>query len=266
MELIVKKISFSTAALFPRDSVESLRLIGAAGFEYAELMPQCFSDVGDAFVSRAAGVGAKVGSVHYPLAMFSLLYNAHPGMCADARDFGRKIVRLCTGLGAGVLVVHPHERGKDALHYELLEKPIIKNILDLHSACVDAGVQLVMENNPRGPGRSPEGLLSYLESFGNGIDIKPMVDTTESCEADEDPVEFLRKVKPAHTHLSDHVGDTKHIPAGDGEIDWKGVRDALAENGYQGLYTLEPLYKHYLFDAEGELKRAHAFISGLVGI
>jgi len=259
----MNKFSFSTAALYPRDSAESLRLVGAAGFEYAELMPQCFSDVSDDFAARAADCGVKVGSVHYPLAMFSLLYNAHPGMCTEAREFGRKIARLCSRLGAGILVIHPHERAKEPKQHLLLEKPIVDNIVDLSDACAGAGVRLVMENNPKGPGRTPESLLAYIAGFDGRAKLGAMVDTTEACEAGEDPVEFLRKVKPVHTHLSDHAGETKHIPAGDGEIDWKGVRDALED--YQGIYTLEPLYRHYLFDAETELKRAYAFISGLVG-
>lgn len=258
----MRKYSFSTAALFPRDSVESLRLIGEAGFEYAELMPQCFSDVSDDFAKRAGGCAVRVGSVHYPLAMFSMLYNAHEGMCIDARSFGRKLVRLCESLGASVLVIHPHEHVKDDRHFGLLEEPIIANIADLSEACEKAGVRLAMENNPKGPGRSPEGLLAYIASFGDRARLGPMVDTTESCEASEDPGNFIRKVKPIHTHLSDHKGEAKHLPAGEGEIDWMDVRDSLA--GYEGLLTLEPLYRHYLEDPRPKLEKARGFISKLM--
>lgn len=256
------KYSFSTAALFPRDSAEALRLIGEAGFEYAELMPQCFSDVEEPFVARAEKSGVRVGSVHYPLAMFSMLYNAHPGMCADARAFGKKLVRLCSLLGTSVLVIHPHETVSDPATRELLEAPIRDNIVDLAANCERAGVQLVVENNPKGPGRTPKGLLDYLESFRDLGRFEPMVDTTEAIEAGEDPAEFIREVGPSHLHLSDHRGEKKHLPAGEGEIEWRKVREAL--DGYGGFYTLEPLYRYYLDDPKPKLKKARAFIGGLV--
>ena len=36
--------SFSTGALFPYESEDALAMIKAAGFDYAELMPQAISD------------------------------------------------------------------------------------------------------------------------------------------------------------------------------------------------------------------------------
>ena len=67
------------------------------------------------------------------------------------------------------------------------------------------------------------------------------------------------------SHLSDHAGEQKHIPAGEGAIDWRGVRDALRGCGYSGYYTLEPVYRHYLDRPEAALEKAYAFISGLIG-
>jgi len=258
----MKKCSFSTAALFPRDSAESLKLIGKAGFEFAELMPQCFSDVSDEFASRAEKCGVRVGSVHYPLAMFSMLYNAHGGMCVDARDFGRRLVRLCARLGASVLVIHPHEPIQDPQLKALLETPIIDSIVDLAAACEKAGIRLAMENNPKGPGRSPDSLLLYIASFSGRANLVPMVDTTEACEAGEDPVAFIVRTRPAHMHMSDHSGEKKHLPAGEGEIKWNEIRDALRD--YDGLYTLEPSYRYYLAEPEERLVKAHDFISRLV--
>lgn len=252
------RYSFSTAALFPRDSADSLKLVGEAGFEYAELMPQCFSDVGDAFALKAEKCGVKVGSIHYPLAMFALLYNAHPGMCADGREFGRKLVKMAARLGVSVIVIHPHEPCFDSRFKKALEDPIVDNIVDLSEACEASGVKLAMENSPKGPGHSPDALLSYIASFGKRAKLVPMVDTTEACEANEDPALFIAKTKPAHLHLSDHVGETKHLPAGEGEIDWKKVRSVLGD--YKGLYTLEPAYRYYLEDAPEKLAKARRFI------
>lgn len=259
------KYSFSTAALFPRTAAESLRLIAGAGFSHAELMPQCFAEADERFASQAEKCGIHVASIHYPLAMFSMLYNAGESMVGEARRFGDGIVRLCRALDTKVLVVHPHEPVKDPARAALLEAPIVANLKALGEACAAAGVTLAIENSPKGPGRSPAGLLAYVEALGAGPTSAPMVDTTEACEADEDPVDFIAKVRPCHTHLSDHAGEVKHIPAGEGEVDWPGVRDALRGGGYSGYYTLEPVYRHYLDAPEAALEKAFAFISSLIG-
>jgi sugar phosphate isomerase/epimerase len=227
-------------------------------------MPQCFADAGDGFAARAERSGARVGSVHYPLAMFSMLYNAHGGMCAEARDFGRRLVRLCARLGASVLVIHPHEPARDPAFRDRLEAPIVDNIVDLAEACEAAGVTLAMENNPKGPGRDPASLIAYIGSFAGRAKISPMVDTTEACEASVDPAAFIAAVRPVHLHLSDYSGETKHLPAGEGAIDWAAVAASLSGYGYAGLCTLEPSYRHYLVDPELKLEAALAFVSGLM--
>ena len=257
------KYSFSTAALFPRSAAESLRLIAGAGFDHAELMPQCFSDARETFALEAERIGIHVASVHYPLAMFSMLYNAGEGMVAEARSFGDGLVKLCSRLGAEVLVVHPHESQKDAALKARLEQPVRENILRLAEACGAAGLTLAIENNPKGPGRTPAGLLGYIASLGAGPAARPMVDTTEACEADENPAEFIRAIKPAHLHMSDHAGTEKHIPAGEGDQDWQAIKKAL--EGYKGYYTLEPLYRFYLDEPGRKLVKAFNFISGLIG-
>lgn len=258
----MNKYSFSTAALYPRGAAESLRLIRGAGFSHAELMPQCFSEARESFALDAEKCGIHVASVHYPLAMFSMLYNAGEGMTAEARSFGTELVRLCSRLGAEVLVVHPHEPQKDPALRLLLEEPIRRNLQLLGEACEAAGLTLAIENNPKGPGRTPSGLLSYIASLEAGPAAWPMVDTTEACEAEEDPAAFISAVKPRHMHLSDHAGDKKHIPAGEGENDWAAIKKALA--GYEGYYTLEPLYRFYIDEPEKKLAKAYDFIAGLM--
>lgn len=261
--IMANKYSFSTAALFPRSAAESLRLIGGAGFSHAELMPQCFAEAKESFALEAEKCGVHVASVHYPLAMFSMLYNASRGMAAEAQEFGAGLVRLCVGLGAEVLVVHPHEPPKDPAQRALFEEPILGNLRLLGEQCAATGLTLAVENNPKGPGRTPEGLLAYIEALKAGPAAAPMVDSTESCEADEDPAAFIAAVRPCHLHLSDHAGEAKHIPAGEGEIDWESLRAALV-GWYKGYYTLEPLYRYYLDEPERKLEKAYAFIAGLV--
>jgi sugar phosphate isomerase/epimerase len=176
------------------------------------------------------------------------------------------VVGSASGKGSAqkVLVIHPHEVQQDPQMRALIEQPIKDNILHLAEQCERAGVLLVMENSPKGVGRTPEGLLAYIASLGAPT-IRPAVDTTESCESDIDPAEFIRKARPAHLHLSDHASEKKHIPAGEGDTNWRSVAAALGTFDYRGYYTLEPLYRYYLDTPEEKLARAYAFISGLIG-
>lgn len=255
---------FSTAALYPRDNADCLDLIAKAGFDCAELMPQCFRDASPEFASIAERSGLRIRSVHYPLAMFGMLYNANPTMGREARAFGRGLVELCRRLGASVLVVHPHETCSQAIWRELLERPIIDNLSDLAEACDGHGLILGMENNPKGQGRTAAGLLEYIASLRAGNIVRPVVDTTEACESDQDPVGFIRIAKPSHVHLSDYRADAKHIPAGEGDVDWLGVRAALRAVEYEGAYMLEPMHRYYYADAETSLRKAREFIGELI--
>ena len=80
-------------------------------------------------------------------------------------------------------------------------------------------------------------------------------------EAGGDPAAH-QDLPPCHLHLSDFVQDRKHLPPGEGEIDWPGVRDALGD--YQGVYTVEPSYRYYLEDIPAKLKRDLRFIRQLI--
>lgn len=258
------KYSFSTAALFPRTAAESLRLIGGAGFRYAELMPQCFAEARESFALEAERCGVQVASVHYPLAMFSMLYNAGDSMVPEAREFGAGLVRLCSRLGAKILVVHPHEPPKDRARSAIPGDPVARNLRFLGEECAAAGLRLAVENNPKGPGRTPGGLLEYIAGLGAGLAAAPMVDTTEACESGEDPAAFIAAVKPCHLHMSDHSGEAKHLPAGEGDTDWRAVRTALEGCGYDGFLTLEPLWRYYVDEPERELAKAYRFLSTLM--
>lgn len=223
-------------------------------------MPQALSDASEESTKKFQDVGIRVASIHYPLAMFGMLYTSHKTMREDGRDFSRKLLKMGERLGTSVLVVHPHNKVQ-AGYEELLEKPIIDNLLWLADLSEKHGITMVVENSPK-TCATAEQLNSYVEML-NHPNIKLMVDTTEVCEAGGDPVEFLKKVSPSHLHLSDFSEKSKHLPIGDGKIDWKGVKDALGD--YSGFYTLEPTYRYYLDNIESRLRKAYSFMCSWLG-
>ncbi len=255
----MNRYSFSTAALFPLESDEALRRIARAGFAQAELMPQAVSDVSEDKTRLYEKSGARVVSIHLPLWFFPWFYTPHKTMMADGRAYAEKLLVMAKRLGTEVLVVHPHEKNR-AGHEALLEAPIVDNLRWLAERCGQAGVTMALENNPKSCATA-EQLLAYAEALGSPF-VKPMVDVTEVCEAGGDPVRFLRAFTPCHLHLSDYAGASRHLPPGEGDIDWQGVKNALA--GFTGVYTLEPSYRYYLDDVDEKLARARDFITGLL--
>ena len=71
-----KKVAFSTGALYLLETTDGLAHLKKAGFEHAELMPQCYSDLSLDTLKKIEEIGIHISSIHYPLAFFSLLYNA----------------------------------------------------------------------------------------------------------------------------------------------------------------------------------------------
>lgn len=251
--------TFSTGALYPLRSRDAVALIRAAGFDGAELMPQSLYDTSARSLLEMERIGLPLTSVHYPLAFFPLLYTSQPDMLLDGRKYSKQLLDFAADLGARVLVVHPHTPGKPE-HKELLEQPVIDNLLWLADRCEKKGILLAMENHPLTCPTSAR-LREYV-GFLNHANILPMVDTTEVREADGDPVAFIKDLPPCHLHLSDFAQGRKHLPLGEGEIDWPGIRDALA--GYQGLYAVEPSYRYYLEDIPAKLEKDLRFIRQLI--
>ena len=252
------RFSFSTGAVYTYRSEDALRLIRNAGFPRAELMPQALSDVTEESTAKFEKTGILLGSIHYPLVLFGVLYNCNPGMCDDSVAYAKKLLTMGSRLDCHLLVVHPHEKPSLSGYDELLERPVIDNILRLADLCGDMGYTLAMENSPK-TCATPKQLLDYIAYLNHPV-IKPMVDVTEVREAEQDPVDFLREMPvPCHLHMSD-FGVRKHMPAGEGSFDWKAIRSELDKKQYAGYYTLEPAYRFYMDNIEEKLRKAYSFL------
>ena len=255
------RYAFSTGALYPLESDHALKLLKEAGFSHAELMPQAFDDISDRATVSYEATGVHISSIHYPLAMFAMLYSSHKTMSREGRKLSSDIVKLASRMGTEVIVIHPTNTYASEQR-DILEAPVLANIAYLVDLCDDAGITLAMENYPVGVGQHPDTLQAYIKSLGWPC-IQPMVDTTEVCEGGGDPVAFLQAIvpRPCHLHLSDFADGKKHLPAGSGDIDWPAIARILTEKEYAGYYTLEPGYKNYLTDIPAKLRSAYEFAS-----
>lgn len=259
-----KKVAFSTGALYLLETTEGLAKLKKAGFEHAELMPQCFSDLSLETLKKIDDIGIHISSIHYPLVFFGILYNANPGMIKDSFEFSDRLAEFAKKAGTEYVVVHPEEE-YTGLKQKLVAPGVRDNLLYLCSALDKAGVTVAMENYPSGVGQYPDTLEAYAASI-KAPNMKVMVDTTEVIEGGGDPIRFIEELKevPCHLHMSDFADGTKHLPPGLGDIDWKTLIALLKKRGYQGYYNLEPSYKFYMENLDDCLKRDYDFISSIV--
>lgn len=255
------RFSFSTAALFPRNSVESLKLIAEAGFHYAELMPQCLEETKPHFAREVRShVKLKVASLHFPLVFQSVFYNPYPGMVKEAKNLIDDITALAGDLAAEVIVVHPPYFDDEVIE-SLFYNAVMDNMRYLCEKASKNSVKIALENSPKG-GRTVEEILRTIHEVGHD-NIFPMLDTTETAESGQDPVDMLRRLDVIHIHASDHKGNLKHIPPGEGDFDWVKIISVLREKRFSGFFTVEPSYRYFLANPVEKMKNTLRFLSSL---
>lgn len=259
----MEKTAFSTGALYTIETIEALGKIRNAGFKHAELMPQCYEDLSLEMLAKIDKVGIHISSIHYPLTYFGILYNANPGMMRESRAFADRLALFAKNANTEYVVVHPENEYKGIL-VEKVGKPIRESLLYLCEALAKVNVTVAMENYPSGVGQFPDTLDKYVHEL-DVPNMKVMVDTTEVIEGGGDPVQFIKGLEnvPCHLHMSDFADGVKHLPIGTGKVDWQAIADALKGRGYEGYYNLEPSYKYYFEDMDGQLKRDYEFITNL---
>lgn len=260
----MNKLSFSTGALFPLETKDAFKLIKNAGFEHAELMPQCFSDISEDNMKKYDKIGLHIASIHYPLAFFGLLYTAHETMSKEGRAYSKNLVEFASRMNTEVIVIHTSTDYKGEMK-EVLDKKVKDNIYYLAEVCEKYAITLAVENSPYGLSLEPKGLEDYVKAFDRKI-MKTIVDTTECLEGGTDPIEYISKLEncPSHMHFSDFKDNIKHLPITQGSIDWKTLINLLKEKGYNGYWTHEPTYRYYLSDIENKIRRDYENMFGLI--
>ncbi len=233
----MNELSFSTAGLYPRLSLDALRLMEEAGFTRAELMPQCTYETTPEFAKEVKRLNITVDSIHYPLVFFGILYNPYPGMVLEARKFNENLVNMGYEMGAKIIVLHPVGTGST------VDPAVRENIHYLCDLSERAGIRIALENSPKG-GKTPEELSEAAEMIGHR-NLQLMLDVTEAWECGIDPLEFVQKVDLAHLHLSDFSERGKHLPPGEGDVKWHEFFAAIERKNYQGRYVIEPLWRYY---------------------
>lgn len=252
------KISFSTAGLYPRDTIEALKIIKDCGINYAELMPQDISETTTDFAKEIIGkdIGIKVSSIHFPLILSSFYYNCYPKMQNATKKIIDELIEAAELLGVEVIVSHGLPDFRDSYKKDLFVPAILKNIDYMIDKAGKKNITIAIENGPKYNTSNPLSLDNFIKSFSQK-NIGAVIDTTEALEAKQDIFEFLKNVNNIiHFHISDFAKDKgKHLILEEGEINWEKFFFELNAKKFNGYVVVEPLYKYFLGNPKEKIKQ-----------
>ena len=196
--------------------------------------------------------------------------DATPEDLADRRWHMERSIRGTAMLGSKVWVIHPimpFGMGGKGDADELMEQNVafFKPLIALAEK---VGVTVCFENMPSAsfPLARCANLLELIERVGGG---EIVLDTGHAATYGISPADEVRtcgkKLRALHIHDNDGRSDFHYFPYNNrGTIDWAAFRDALRENGYTGVISLEcsvgnkypPVAAEYIFRALAEVARS----------
>jgi sugar phosphate isomerase/epimerase len=254
-------IGLSTAALYPAYLTElALDAIASLGFRIVEVFLQCDSEYAPAFGReldwRRQQSGLTIHSLHLYAPYFDL-WSPYVRMRSETRKRFRRVLDTACRLDARAVTWH-------GLRYGLEEGSLVDAFIDsLGWACKQAtplGITVCIENVSWCYLRTPEHVARLLET---GLPIGFTFDTFQAAESGTDPIPLIRAMgdRLVTVHLADYVAwGPRHLPPGQGVLDWPAILGALADEAYQGPLILEPAH----VSNHEEFLRARAFVAAIL--
>ncbi|MBE3599803.1 MAG: sugar phosphate isomerase/epimerase [Limnochordaceae bacterium] len=249
---------------YPRPLVEIVRHVLSTGLRRVELTPQDWTECGVELLEQVPSLrGLEVGSIHFPHILGSYVINPYPVARQTAKLLFQRLTELASRVGATTLVVHPPPNPKG--HNRLFYETSVENLRLFGDLAAKLGVRVAVENSPGSVGRTAEGLLQFVAEVAHPA-VVPMLDPTETIEAGQDPYQFAARLAGIHhLHLSDATSLEKHLPLGDGEVDWPRLLSALAPPPSGEVNCVVELHWKYLLpDAEAPVTRSLSVLQAAI--
>lgn len=258
------RLALATAMYYPRPMAQVVRHVLSTGLRRIELTPQDWTECGVEVLEQTPSLRElEVGSIHFPHILGSYIVNPYPVARETAGVLFRRLIELATRVGAATVVVHPppEPEGHNRLFYETA----LENLRLFGDLATKRGVRLAVENSPGSAGQTAEGLLRFVTDVAHPA-VVPMLDPTETIEAGQDPYQFAERLPGIHhLHLSDASALRKHLPLGDGEVDWIRLLSALHPTPHGAIdCVIELHWKYLLEDADTPVIRSLAVLESAI--
>ncbi|HET9015670.1 MAG TPA: sugar phosphate isomerase/epimerase family protein [Thermomicrobiaceae bacterium] len=256
------QIGASTGALYPTTTTdEAVDVLASLDFPVLEVILQTLGEYQPAFAGtlsrRARDAGVRLHSVH-TYTQLHPLFDPYPRRRAEGMDAFRLAIEAAATLGARCVVWHGltvRDRQRGATLEAFADT--------LHRVADEAdrrGVVVCLENVAWCAVRDPESVtMARAREPRLGFTYDPF--QAIDAEASQPAILEAMAGRLLNVHVSDHApGGPRHLPPGEGVIDWRALVAQLRAIGYGGPLVIEGACDGDL----SRLVRARALLAGLV--
>jgi L-ribulose-5-phosphate 3-epimerase len=236
-------VGISTAAFYPGYLTEdALTAIARLGFRVVEIFLQADEEYtpgfGAVLARRRRELDLKIHSLHLYATYFDL-WAAYPRMAQEVRARFRRLLEVATMVDAEALTWHGLRYG---VENPRLIDAFFESAIWAGEEARAAGVTLCIENVSWCYLRTPEQVRAIRDA---DLPVSFTFDSFQARESNVEPAVLVRAMddRLVTVHLSDYRADgPRHLPPGEGDLDWPGLLRALQEADYAGPLILEPAY------------------------
>jgi sugar phosphate isomerase/epimerase len=237
------EIGLSTAALYPSHLTEdALTIIAELGFGVVEVFLQAEAeytpDFGAELDRRRRDLGLRVHSIHLYAPYFDF-WAPYPRMMHEVCDRFRRLLRIAATLETRALTWHGLRYG---VENPRLVAAFFESTAWAGEQAQAAGVTLCIENVSWCYLRTSEQVTAVCQA---GLPVGFTFDTFQAGESGTDPAALIHAMDSRLTtvHLADYApGRPRHLPPGEGTLDWSAILRALQAVGYSGPLIIEPAH------------------------
>jgi sugar phosphate isomerase/epimerase len=238
--MAANRIGISTAAFYPHHLTEdALVVIGDLGFSVVEIFLQAESEYtprfGAVLNQRRRDLGLDIHSLHLYATYFDL-WSPYARALEETRERFYRLLEVATMVDAEALTWHGLRYGLDD---ESLVSAFLESVAWAGERAQAAGLTLTLENVSWCYLRTPEQVAVIREA---GLPVGFTCDAFQARESGVQPADMVRAMgeQLVTVHLSDYRPDgPRHLPPGEGEIDWPALARALDSVCYAGPLVLE---------------------------
>lgn len=234
------RIGISTAAFYPCRLTEDALVDSAElGFPVVEVFLQAEAEYtvefGAVLDRRRRELGLDIHSLHLYATYFDL-WSPYPRMLREIRDRFCRLLEVARMVEAEALTWHGLRYGLDDA---ALVDAFFESAAWAGERAHDAGLTLAIENVSWCYLRAPKHVQAIREA---GLPVGFTCDAFQARESNVQPADMVRAMgdRLVTVHLSDYrPGGPRHLPPGQGDVDWSALARALQAVGYAGPMMLE---------------------------
>lgn len=234
-------IGVSTGAFYPDYlTEEAIDAAARLGFPLVEILLQTAGEYAPAFIRELAGIARDAAvAVHslHTLTSLHAVFDPYPRRRDEGRGAFLRAVDAAVTLGARCLVWHGLTRRDHAAGVSLAAyRETLGSLADVARR---AGVTLTIENVGWCYVRDAESVVIVRDWC---LPVGFTLDPYQASQAGSDGAALIEAMRGAlmNVHLSDDLpGDGRHLPPGEGALDWPALLRQIAGTGYAGPLILE---------------------------